>query len=94
MTIRLDTRLKRSAQQIAKDLGFTVSALVHGYLKQLVKTRTVHFSDAEEPSEYLIRAIKEAEAERKAGKYKSFDNPKEAIAFLDRIIGSNKRRAS
>lgn len=95
LTIRVEPHLKRSAQQVAKELGFTISALVHGYLKLLVKTKAVSFSaeESEEPSEYLIAAIKEAEENRKAGRYVSFDDPKKALAFLDRVIAKKKNRA-
>lgn len=83
MTIRTETNLKLAAQRAARELGFSISSLINAYLRQLIKTKTVYFSAAEEPSEYLIDAIREAEEERKAGWVSpKFDNAKEAIAWL------------
>ncbi|MBU0570093.1 hypothetical protein KKB40_04960, partial [Patescibacteria group bacterium] len=63
----------------------SLSSLINGYLRSLVKTKTIHFSlQDEEPSELLIKAIKEAEEDRNAGRVSpSFDNAKDAIAWLD-----------
>lgn len=84
INIRTDLGLKSAAQKVAEELGFSISSLVNAYLKQLVKTKTVHFSEAEEPSDYLIQLMKEAEEDRKAGRVSpSFDNAKDAIEWLD-----------
>ena len=84
INIRTDLGLKSAAQKVAEELGFSISSLVNAYLKQLVKTKTVHFSEAEEPSDYLIELLKEAEEDRKAGRVSpSFDNAKDAIEWLD-----------
>lgn len=83
INIRTDLGLKSAAQKVAEELGFSISSLVNAYLKQLVKTKTVHFSEAEEPSDYLIQLMKEAEEDRKAGRVSpSFDNAKDAIEWL------------
>ena len=44
INIRTDLGLKSAAQKVAEELGFSISSLVNAYLKQLVKTKTVHFS--------------------------------------------------
>lgn len=82
ITIRTDPGLKTSAQRLARELGFTLSSLVTAYLKQFVRTKTVFFSRGEEPSEYLKQAMREAEQERKEGKFYSFDNAADAVEFL------------
>lgn len=83
INIRTDFGLKSAAQKVAEELGFSISSLVNAYLKQLVKTKTVHFSEAEEPSDYLIKLMKEAEEDRRAGRVSpSFDNAKDAIRWL------------
>jgi len=92
INIRTDLGLKSAAQKVAEELGFSISSLVNAYLKQLVKTKTVHFSEAEEPSDYLIQLMKEAEADRRAGRYHSFNNSTEALEYLDKIIGKGKKR--
>lgn len=93
INVRTDFGLKRAAQRVAEELGFSLSSLVNAYLKQLVKTKTVFFSAAsEEPSEFLIQSMKEAEEDRRAGRTFSFDNSSEALEFLDRVIEKGKRR--
>lgn len=83
ITIRTDPGLKTSAQRLARELGFTLSSLVTAYLKQFVRTKTVSFSHSEEPSEYLVHAIQEAERERKEGWVSpTFDRADDAIAWL------------
>lgn len=92
INIRTDLGLKSAAQKVAEELGFSISSLVNAYLKQLVKTKTVHFSEAEEPSDYLIELLKEAEEDRKAGRHHTFNNSTEALEYLDKIIGKRKKR--
>lgn len=85
INVKTDAKVKAGAQKVASELGFSLSSLVNGYLRQLIKTKTIHFSLAEEePSELLIKAIKEAEDDRKAGRVSpSFDNAKDAVAWLN-----------
>ena len=91
MTIKTDPDLKVQVQKIASELGFSLSSLVNAYLKQLARTKTVFFSAvSEQPSQYLIKSLKESEADRKAGRYCSFGNADEAVSFLDKIIDKHK----
>ena len=86
INIKTDPKVKASAQKVASELGFSLSSLINGYLRQLVKTKTINFSlRDEEPSELLIKAIKEAEEERKSGNYYSFAKTDEALEFIDKI---------
>lgn len=84
INIKTDPQLKKQAQAIASDLGFSLSSLINGYLRQLTRTKTITFSlISEEPSEYLIQALKESEEDRKAGRTSpTFDNADDAIAWL------------
>ena len=83
INIKTSPETKAKAQQVAKELGFSLSSLLNAYLKQLVKTKRVSFSLDEEPSEYLIEAIKKAEEDIKKGKVSpSFTNAEDAIAWL------------
>lgn len=81
-------QLKAKAQQVAKQLGIPLSLALNNYLKHLVKTKTVIFS--EEPSKYLIKAIEEAEQNRKRGKVLSFKSKKAVISYLDSLIENEK----
>jgi len=93
INIKTDPQVKLRAQKVASDLGFSLSSLINGYLRQLNRTKTVYFSTvSEEPSEYLIQALKESEADRKAGRTSpAFDNTGDAMEWLndpDRKDGS------
>jgi len=89
INIRTDAKLKSSAQKVANDLGFSLSALVKGFLKHLIKTKKVTFSLREEPNDRLIKSIKQAEEDWKKGNYYSFKNPDDALTFLDKL---NKKK--
>ena len=91
INIKTDPELKLQAQEIAADLGFSISSLINAFLKELTRTRAVSFSAANEaPSDYLIQALKESEEDRLAGRYHSFSNANDAVAFLDNIIERKK----
>lgn len=83
--IRTELETKRKAQKVAKEIGISLSGLVNTYLKQVIRTKKVEFS-AEEPSEYLIKAIKKARENRKKGRGSPiFDNAEDAIAYLHKM---------
>lgn len=83
INIKTEPETKRKAQIVAHEIGVSLSALLNSYLKQLVRTKKVEFNAGEEPSAYLIRTIKKAEENYKAGKSSStFDNADDAIAWL------------
>lgn len=87
INVKTNPKIKAKAQKVAAELGFSLSALINGYIRQLVKTKTVYFSakNVEEPSEYLIQALKESEADRRAGRVSpGFDNAKDAIDWLEK----------
>lgn len=92
INIKTNPEVKANAKRIASDLGFSLSALINGYLKQLVKTKTAHFSLSENtPSEYMLNALKESEKDVKAGRRRRFANSKTAVSFLDKFINENDK---
>ena len=85
INIKTDTKTKDQAKKVAEELGFSLSSLANAYFRTLIKTKEVHFSvnPQEEPSEYMIQALKEAEEDKKAGRVSPrFDNAKDAIKWL------------
>ena len=87
INVKTDTKVKAGAQKIASELGFSLSSLINGYLRQLIKTKSVNFSLInEEPSELLIKSIKEAERERESGDYYKFDDSDQALELLVKLI--------
>jgi addiction module RelB/DinJ family antitoxin len=84
INIRTQPDEKKAAQQVAEDLGMNLSVLINGFLKNLIKTKTISLVDSEEPSQYLIDSIKEAEEDIKNGRVSPlFENANEAIAWLN-----------
>lgn len=84
INIKTEEATKKQAQQIAKELGMSLSSLINAYLKQLIRTKRVAFDLSEEPSEYFINSMKKSEEDIKAGRVsQSFDNADDAIAWLD-----------
>lgn len=82
LTIKTPVDVKTQAQATARDLGFSLSSLVNAYLRQLIKTKTVHFS-LEEPTPYLVDALRESKSEVARGNVSpSFTAADDAINWL------------
>lgn len=59
--IKTDPEVKTKAQKVAKELGFSLSSLLNAWLRQLIKTKTITFSVADEvPNDYLKSVLKQA----------------------------------
>lgn len=86
INVKIEPALKLQVHNFAKELGLSVSSLVHALLKQAVRSQAVSLSLAEEPSDYLKGILDEAKKDIRAGKVVSFKNPKQALAYLDRMI--------
>ncbi|MFH1535894.1 MAG: type II toxin-antitoxin system RelB/DinJ family antitoxin [Patescibacteria group bacterium] len=90
VNVKVNPKVKRDAQQIAQALGLTLSSLINGYLRQIVRTKEVTFSLSEEPSEYMIQALKESKEDIRRGRVISFSKPTKALDYLDKIIADEK----
>lgn len=84
INIKVQPDIKKRAQAVASELGFSLSSLINAYLKQLVKTKTVAFSaSSEEPTEYFIQSLKESREDINAGRISTtFTNADDAIVWL------------
>lgn len=83
INIKTEPETKKKAQQVAAQIGVSLSALINAFLKHLVRTKRVEFNLSEEPSAYLIKTIKRAEENLKKGKGSPiFDNADDAIEWL------------
>ncbi|MDO8497294.1 MAG: type II toxin-antitoxin system RelB/DinJ family antitoxin [bacterium] len=86
INIKTEQEVKSKAQKVARELGFSLSALINAYLKDLIKTRTVFFSSrSEEPSKYFISMLKKSRDDIKKGKIVSFNTTQDALSYLDGI---------
>ncbi len=83
---KIDPEIKAEAQLLAKELGFSLSSIVNAHIRNFVRTRRISFDmNDEEPSEYLIQALKESEADRKACRFSTFNTAKEAISHFESL---------
>ncbi len=91
INIRVEPETKRKAQRVTKDLGLTLSGVIEGFLKHLIRSKTVFFSLKEEPTEYLLQALKESKKDIKEGRVVSFHSPDRELTYLDKIIKNEQR---
>ena len=87
--IKTDPKVKKEAQRVAKELGFSLSSLINGWLRQLVKTKEVSFSththENEIPNARLRRSMREAKKNLKSGNHSPvFNTGEEAVAWLEK----------
>lgn len=84
--IKTERETKQKAQKVAKELGLSLSVVVNGFLRQFIKTKTVTFSAAnEEPNEYTLSVMKQAEENLKKGNHSPvFKTGEEAVAWLEK----------
>lgn len=91
INFKTDAKIKKQAQKLAEDLGLSLSGVINSYLRQFVQTQTVFVSKKyDEPSEFLLDALKEADEDLKTGRYRSFKNPLDAVKFVDKLIAKKK----
>lgn len=84
INIKTELETKKRAQQVASEIGVSLSALINAYLRELVRTKKVQFSLGEEPSPYLIKIMKKAEKNLEAGKASPlFRTGGEAVKWLE-----------
>jgi len=71
--------------QTAEELGMPLSVVIKAFLKQFIRTKSVEFSARnEEPSEYLIKTIKQALKDKKEDKASPiFSSGEEAVKWLE-----------
>ena len=84
INIRTDLAVKTKAQKIAERLGLSLSAVINGYLRQLIRTKSVSFSLEEQPSKFLLQTLARSKKDINSGFISpAFDNAKEADEWLD-----------
>jgi len=89
--IKTDTKTRDNAKKVAEEFGFTLTSLVNALLKQVARTKSLNLNLEEKPNKYMIKALKKAEEDVKAGKVISFKSGKEALDYLRKEISDEKR---
>ena len=85
VNVKVNPQVKKEAQAVAEDLGLTLSTLINGYLKQLIRNKTVIFSSLEEvPTDYLLESLRESREDIKANRVSpTFNNADDAVDWLN-----------
>ena len=86
INIKIDLETKKREQRVADRMGLNLSQIIKAYLKDIIRHEAFGISlEKEEPSEYLIRCIKEAEKDKEKGNLSpAFDNAEDAIKWLNK----------
>lgn len=85
ITVKTTPETKKRAQKVSEELGISLSSLVNALLKQVVRTKTITLSTAnEEPTEFLLKSLQESKNDKKAGRVSpAFDTVEDATSWLD-----------
>ncbi len=76
LNIRIDSNLKKEAEDLFKRLGLNMSSAINVFLTQSVREQAIPFEICEDrPNKKLLKALKEAEKiEKHPEKYKGYHN--------------------
>jgi len=91
INIKLHPDLKLQAQNVAEELGLSLSSLVNACLKQVVRARTLTLSAQEVPTEYMIQALNESRKNKQDGNIVSFKNNNAVLDYIDTLITHDKK---
>ena len=73
INIKTEPEVKESAQNLAAELGLSLSAILNGYLKQFIRSRSVYFSTEYQMSDELEELLDVVEEDIKHGRNLSKD---------------------
>lgn len=85
ISVRIDKKIKESAQEVAESAGLKLGTLINAYLRQVVATRRIELYAPEKMSPKLESLVAEVEAELESGKIsKKFDNVDKFLEDLNK----------
>lgn len=91
ISFKTDHKLKDQALKKARSEGITLKALLSLAMKAYVRDDfSLGLQRREEPSEYFIKSLKEAEDDLRRGDVVSFDDSQKALKYLDNFKPSHK----
>lgn len=83
--VKIEADIKNQAQKTAEELGLSLSAVMKALLKQFIRTQRLSVGLGEEPSEYMIEALRKSDKEYKTGNTSpSFPNAEDSFKWLDK----------
>ncbi len=88
LNIKTDSKLKKEAQKVAKEMGLSISVLVNQSLRKLVETRSITFQAPLVPNAKTAKILDQVTKEIKTGEYKkwpTFETAEEMDRYLDSL---------
>lgn len=84
INLKTDWEVKKNAQELAKTMGLTLSAIINAYLRQFVRSRELYFTMTPTMSPNLEKLIGVVETDIKTGKHLSreISSPNELKKYL------------
>ncbi len=83
VTIRIDSKDKKDASEIAEFFGFDLSSVTRAFYKQMIRERRIPLDlSMPEPNDESLRAIAEAEDFFASGRQARFSSADDMIASL------------
>lgn len=83
--VKIESDIKVQAQKTAEELGLSLSAVMKALLRQFIRTQRLSVGVGEEPSAYMIEALKKSDKEYKKGNTSpSFTNAEDSFKWLDK----------
>ena len=85
LSIKIDKKVKKNAQELAGKLGVSLNAIINGYIKEFLIERKVTFTDHPMPNTRTLKILKKLSADVRAGKnvYGPFDTAEDMIKSLN-----------
>ena len=88
INVKTDEKLKKRAQQVARDLGLSLGTIINRYLQEFVVEQRVVFQRPEIPNAKTRKAIAQVRKDLAQGNMKAFspafDNAEDAVAWLQK----------
>lgn len=84
VSIRMDSNLKREAENLFTDLGLNMTSALTMFIRQAVRTQSIPFEITRQPNTETIAAMQEAESIARDSKVKGYND-------LGKLLGDLKR---
>lgn len=87
INIKTDKEVKKNAQELASQLGLSLSDVLNASLRNFIRTREVYFSSVPKMTPELERILGKVEEDIKKGRNlsPSFKNAEEMDKYLDSL---------
>src|SRR3954465_4759867 len=89
--IKTDVKTRNDAKKVAEEFGFSLTSLVNALLRQIARNKTLNLNLEENPTPYMIKSLKKAEEDEKAGRVISFASGEEALEYVRSLIDDKKK---